>query len=38
MTNLALLFLILPHFNGIYWAYFGLDIPEWTKPEYCHHN
>lgn len=30
--------MVYPGFNGIFWAYYGLDIPEWTKPEYCHQN
>ncbi len=38
MTNLEGLFLILPHFITIYWAYYGLDVPEWTNKQYCHQN
>ncbi|MBA7681267.1 hypothetical protein ES703_89605 [subsurface metagenome] len=38
MTDLEGKFLIHAHFNGIYWAYYGLDVPEWTRPEYNHQN
>lgn len=38
MTHLDRLVLILPHFNGTFWAYFEIDRPEWTRPEYCHQN
>jgi len=38
MTNLEANFLIQACFKGFSWAYFGLDIPEWTKPEYYHQN
>lgn len=38
MTYYDRLVLILPHFNAIFWAYFEVDVPEWTRLEYCHQN
>lgn len=30
--------MVYPGFKAIFWAYFEIDIPEWTLPEYCHQN
>jgi hypothetical protein len=38
LTDLEKFFLTYLHFKGIYWAYLGLDVPEWTRAEYCHQN
>ena len=38
MTILELKFLLLNRFNGFYWCFFEVDIPEWTRPQYYHQN
>lgn len=38
MTDLEMLFYIHKHYNGVYWAFFAIDIPEWTLPQYLHQN
>ena len=38
MTYYDRLVLVLNRYKGSFWAYFDLDVPEWTSPEYCHQN
>lgn len=38
MQGLELRLMCYPGFKAIFWAYFEVDIPEWTLSEYCHQN
>lgn len=38
MNTLERRVMVANTFKGILWAFFEIDIPEWTSSEFCHQN